>query len=598
MQQDNNFIDKLRELDDAEAADISNLNNDWKNMRAMLPTTKKGIGKNYLRNIIAGIVLFGVIAFFLKNNFFGNKNESSNNIVTANNNQPKNIETKSKNDSASKKDSTIKNTVTQKNVSYDVNDFEKLRSALLNAKPIFDEGYLGKMEKKKEDGKADFLKKDVVEKFEVVKKDSVVKTISESEKQQMLNNLLKSIKKTGETFKTINSRDTIISGKEGTTIFIPANSFSGGDTVVFELKEFYKYSDMIKEGLTTTSDDKQLISGGMFFLSAKINGKEVQVNPNKEIKVFIPNLSSKDSMQIFEGVENGKKDFHNESVKSSIINWNLTKISIDSPVIKMFIRAIDLRDENISIGSWISTKNWSVNKAIFTRSKKSALSKEELKQILQKKYGDYYDKIIVRNQWKRNLLFKVTEDMEDEEYYKAVYNSWGVGDTSVFLPSTVRIYKLTPIDSVFRVVRTVHKGYKDGRYFSTSSLSQIGEKYSINLNKLGWINCDKFYNYKGKKADFSIDLKDSSHNYVTYLIFDKFKSIMEGFQTGNISTFYNIPIGEPVKILCVGIKDGKPVSAFKNTVSSMNMLNDLDFKETSTNDLKNTISNFDSLPKL
>jgi len=78
----------------------------------------------------------------------------------------------------------------------------------------------------------------------------------------------------------------IITQKEN-AFRIPPNCFedkNGNDyhgKVTFELIEVFSKEDMIKHDLTTTSNGKMLVSGGMFFLSAKTDKGE-----NLQIKEF------------------------------------------------------------------------------------------------------------------------------------------------------------------------------------------------------------------------------------------------------------------------------------------------------------------------
>jgi hypothetical protein len=420
------------------------------------------------------------------------------------------------------------------------------------------------------------------------------KDLEQKQKLEILNDFITKIKKKGELFTINNLRDTTIKAAEGTVFYIPMNTFNTKDSVVFEVKEFYKYSDMIANGLTTMADDKQLISGGMLSLTAKVKGNEVAMNPSKEIRVFIPNLTAKDSMEIFEGKKKETQDFYSKNTNimtQNNINWQLSKVRIDSAVLKMFIRAIDLKDDHIEYTTTYNNKT----KAVFRRAIASSFSKSELLVILRKKYGDYYDKIRVHNQWKHDLLFRNNESLE-EEYYHLAYNSWGVGDTAELLPSTIRIYKLKPIDTVYKVYKWITKGYAtiNKPYLSSNTLSLIGEKYSIGISKLGWINCDRFNNYRGKKSDFIIDLKDSANSYFTYLVFDKYKSIMTGQNSGNMVVFPNIPVGAYGRIISVGIKNGKTISAMKRIKTSTSILSDLPFEETSPKIFKDSLKDLDN----
>ncbi|MGG9960312.1 hypothetical protein [Ferruginibacter sp. SUN106] len=565
MQQDNNHIENnLRQLENKQLPDLSQMDAHWQQLKAdlqpPLPKAKPAIAKGIWWMIGAAAVVGSVLLIILQNS------KTKEDIVTTENKIVK-AEKKIMADTISSFAAVITNTPQH------------------NAIPIVKPSSVARkiIAVIKEDTAIAVTAGSIVTKDTLEKKS----TLSVAEKQLMLNNLLVNLQKKQEQFTIDNTKDTTVKCKEGSVLFIPANAFNTKDSVVFEVKEFYKYGDMVANGLTTMSDNKQLVTGGMLYLSAKVKGKDVQVNPEKEIRVFIPGLSVKDSMEIFEGITNkGVDTVATAFAKQSKINWQLTKVRIDSPVLKMFIRAIDLKDDMIEYSVYNGK-----TKAVFHRSRQSIYSKEELKVILQKKYGGYYDKIRVRKQWDRNLLFKKI-DTEEEEYYHVAYNSYGVGDTAELLPLTIKINKLDPIDTVYKVVRWVNKGFKEVRRpnFPANTLMSIGEKYSIGINKLGWINCDRFFSYPGKKAAFTVDLKDSSFNYMTFVVFENFKSIMQAGETGNYAIFDNVPVGEPVKIISVGIRDGQTVSAIRSTVITEGIYKDLSFETTSASDFKYALS--------
>ena len=413
-----------------------------------------------------------------------------------------------------------------------------------------------------------------------------------ADNQAVLQNLLASVEQPPQVFFIDNKKDTVLVAREGTVVFLPAGSFATNDSIRFEIREFYSYAEMVANGLSTLSDGRQLVTGGMLHLVAKRKGQETAINPQRPLRVFIPGITAADSMQIFSGKKggSGQVDYTNAQPEwtGGDLNWELTKVSIDSPVYKMFIRALDLRDDAIEYTTYHGGEKV---KAVFRRSPESPYSKEELMVMLKKKYGDYYDKIKIRSIWKRDLLFRKRSVNDDEEYYRVVYNSSGIGDTSVFLPGTVRIYRLTPIDTVYRVCYWAHLGYREMKVpvFSRAIVSAIGEKYSIALDKLGWINCDRFYQSNQPKTDYAVDVSDDANNYVAYMVFDKIKSVLGSSRAGNRLIFTNIPASEPVRIMVMGARNGKPVSALINTNTSRNLLDIPVFEAAAADDIRSSL---------
>ena len=87
-----------------------------------------------------------------------------------------------------------------------------------------------------------------------------------------------------------------------TQIYIPANSFNCDcDDIKLELKEFFTPSEMLLAGLTTTSGDKTLMTGGMIHIMAYCNGKEVPLK--KGAKANINFFTINESFGVFFGKE-------------------------------------------------------------------------------------------------------------------------------------------------------------------------------------------------------------------------------------------------------------------------------------------------------
>lgn len=97
--------------------------------------------------------------------------------------------------------------------------------------------------------------------------------------------------------------------EEGTWIEIPENAFvyaNGTEIkcsqVNIMVKEFYLKSDIIESGLTTTSNRKLLVSGGMIYIEAKCCGAELVLRKGKKLKVKMPvHEEYATDMRIFSG---------------------------------------------------------------------------------------------------------------------------------------------------------------------------------------------------------------------------------------------------------------------------------------------------------
>lgn len=110
------------------------------------------------------------------------------------------------------------------------------------------------------------------------------------------------------------SSDTVIIGKEGTRIKFPQGCFvdSAGNSVskpvIITLKEFYSLQDFVKNRLSTTTTDGQLLtSSGMIFLEAKSGTRSLQLKKAFPATIMFPRMVSSNVANLFSG-ERGKND--------------------------------------------------------------------------------------------------------------------------------------------------------------------------------------------------------------------------------------------------------------------------------------------------
>lgn len=104
-------------------------------------------------------------------------------------------------------------------------------------------------------------------------------------------------------------RDTMLIGRQGTQVLIPANVWDlGADSsavVQLEVQEFYTTADMVLAGLSTASGPQLLETGGMLHIAATANGQPVQLRPGRYVHLRMPARERQPGMQLFQGVEAG-----------------------------------------------------------------------------------------------------------------------------------------------------------------------------------------------------------------------------------------------------------------------------------------------------
>lgn len=85
-----------------------------------------------------------------------------------------------------------------------------------------------------------------------------------------------------------NSTSSQITGKDGVILTFKPNSFEGGDSIEIRLKEYYKYSDIVMRGLSTTSNGKHIETGGMINIQAYSNGEKTTLKPKQSYEIAFP----------------------------------------------------------------------------------------------------------------------------------------------------------------------------------------------------------------------------------------------------------------------------------------------------------------------
>lgn len=401
----------------------------------------------------------------------------------------------------------------------------------------------------------------------------------------------KQLEKQPQEFVINTESDTLLSGDDGTALLIPANTFDSKEDVLISMKEFYSYEDIITNQLTTCSDGKQLITGGMIHINATVNGKEVDIQPGKSIRWFVPDTTAMiQDMQLFTGSVSSINSLSEEIIGrdtvitrgSNSINWIAQSQAFSRDFITTKVKVLDLRDlpyKTITTGRKY--------KAFYILNSNSQLTKDELKLALQKKYPHYNKIIIPKTAKKKTWDTWSVVLFSNRESQKTTYTS--IGDSAWIDPREAKLYKLPATDTItFTNSSSVAKNS-----LTNTQLKKLSEKYSVNIQSLGWINCDRFYNDNRTKIEYVVNLNDNASNYYTVLIFDRIKSIMPGYIAGNKVIFTNVPTGESAKIVSVGIQKEKPVLAVQAVQISQNTFTGLKFEEISPLAFKEEVKGFD-----
>lgn len=125
------------------------------------------------------------------------------------------------------------------------------------------------------------------------------------------------------------SRDTVIETRSGIVFAIEAGTFNTeSGTAQIHIREALKASDIVKAGLSTTSNGQWLETGGMFSIDASENGRILEML--KPIHARIPTDSFDAGMMLYNGIKDS----------NGLVNWVQPK-PLTKPLQTVDIQTLD-----------------------------------------------------------------------------------------------------------------------------------------------------------------------------------------------------------------------------------------------------------------
>jgi hypothetical protein len=590
MQQDNNIANKLRQLDDMQAPDLSNMDAHWQQMAAMLQPGAAPVKKAWPKwmlntlSVTTVVLLIGAALWYLSA-----KKDGSNNTTAIQSNSTQAEKQPEINPAAVTDSSLADDSVVAKAL---INNSSKMFSAVNDANDFTTDS---------EPSIFDTLKINFTDCNTCPAKNADSAVVADVQRKILLQNLFQQLEK-AEQLRTIdNSRDTLIRFEEGTVLLIPAKSLGGMNGVTIIAKEYYKKADIVLNQLNTASNKDQLVTGGMLHLKAMYQGNEIAIDQQRPLKLYMPDTSSNmNGMQLFEG---------QQAVAN--INWVAQNQFFVQKRMVTEVRVLNVIDQPVRV---IETAKGNIGYFVIDEDSLQ-MAKPALRELLKNKYGYYkvkfrsstrdwfslrpYSKDQFSNLYGTRIGDSVWMDKVTADRYQLVstvtrqvtQNSYSVMPVNLSSLALNRVNNRPSFDIALDTPRNGYKNYADDY---NKILSGISNQYSVDLNKMGWINCDRFYSDSRKKINFNVDLGDAAMNYYTMLVFDNIKSMMTGFVYGNKVSFQNIPAGEAVKLISIGInKKGEAVYSVTKATTGTQELTGIHFESTSAPDLKTALSKMD-----
>jgi hypothetical protein len=344
-------------------------------------------------------------------------------------------------------------------------------------------------------------------------------------------------------------RDTVLKGKSGTVLTIPKNTFvdSLGNAITgqiqLELKEVFSTVDIVLSNLTTTSNGKPLQTGGMIYLNARSNGKQLQIADTKKIDVKVPTAKAQEGMQVYEGVRD-----------SSGINW-LNPVPLNQPN-RMLDSLGEVTEEDV------------MNKVERTTNIMYHVDDAQGNQTHD--YPEAIDDLVSDIAWQGDGL-KLKKD-------------------SIFKVDsfTVTLVKQKKLQADISYQAAPRKGRNTFSQDNNTS-------YLFSVKKLGWANIDRLFDDpRSTEVELITNIDNQSEFDVIYTTMVTEQMFLPGYQMKNNSFSFThddyekpvLPVGAKASIMATAYKKDKAYFSIQEITIAKAQTVALHLNETTKEDLK------------
>jgi hypothetical protein len=131
----------------------------------------------------------------------------------------------------------------------------------------------------------------------------------------------------------------------------------------------------------------------------------------------------------------------------------------------------------------------------------------------------------------------------------------------------------------------------DGASYEESESEEAVSFYEMTAGKLGWINCDRFYDAKNTSP--LMVRVNSADDMVVRLVFRDINSVMPAYSNSNHKDQYEatgIPTGEKVLLLAYSVKDDNAVFGYKEIVIGENKVENIALNTLTKTRFKSAVS--------
>jgi outer membrane protein OmpA-like peptidoglycan-associated protein len=390
--------------------------------------------------------------------------------------------------------------------------------------------------------------------------------------------------------------DTLLIGKYGTAIYIPANTFepiADENKITISLNEIYKKSDMILTNFSTSTNGQILESGGMVHITAIDGTKEYSKPLKHDISFFFPTLDMRGDMDLYFG----------EADVNANVDWALSGRKISD---YDGFKDPNMVDTDDYTGNYFDNLGLKKRRRIVNPESNIICINQGMTAMLASNPSPFctetacplfccgLEKTFAPKIHKAKTAAKIQACLSSFLSDNNLKNSMAEGDLAELSEELQRRYGNNPEKMRAAIERKKVEIFEKAFDEEKVSIESMNF-YIFSTRRLGSINCDALPNDQGPKEMLAFNLPKDVPIIDAKLVFKERNSVLNAsaVRAGKLC-FNNIPKGMQVILVVIDYSQPKPRLSLQEITVGKDKPQEIVFQELETvEDLKNALKKLD-----